>query len=158
MRHLYGAPRRHSAPEPPSRATLNRHATPSCLLNDRRPLRNVDTTKSEVSDRYISKKPETSALPLRSPGGSTFSRNLRIDFELALDTIAAQGSTHILVLHPCLVGDRGGGLGDLLNVVALEDDLVLDLGEGDLGALEHGAVTDDLLADWIPSVSEGFRR
>jgi hypothetical protein len=67
---------------------------------------------------------------------------------------ALQELSDVLVLHPCLVGDGSGGLGDLLNVVALEDDLVLDVGERDLGALEHGAVTDDLLADCIPSVSE----
>jgi hypothetical protein len=59
-----------------------------------------------------------------------------------------QELSNILVLDPRLVGDGSCGLRDLLDIVTLDDDLVLDVGERNLGSLEHLAVTDDLLSHW----------
>lgn len=43
--------------------------------------------------------------------------------------LTVQELSDILVLHSALVSDGSGGLGNLLNVVALNDDLILDVGE-----------------------------
>lgn len=62
--------------------------------------------------------------------------------------LTVQELSDILVLHSALVSDGSGGLGNLLNVVALNDDLILDVGERDLDALEHGAVSDEFLTHY----------
>lgn len=52
-----------------------------------------------------------------------------------------------LVLDEAGSVDGSGGLGDVLEVVSLEDDLVLlGLGLGDGDTLEHGDLSDDLLS------------
>lgn len=46
-------------------------------------------------------------------------------------------------------------MGNLLNVVALDDDLILDIREGDLDTLEHGAVSDELFTQEVSDLEGG---
>lgn len=57
------------------------------------------------------------------------------------------GNELTLVLDEAGSVDGGGRLGDVLEVVSLEDDLVLlVLGLGDGDTLEHGDLSDNLLS------------
>jgi hypothetical protein len=58
--------------------------------------------------------------------------------------VSATPWTYILVLDSALVGDRCGGLRNVLNVVSFDNELILGtLLDGD--TLQHGALSDNLL-------------
>ena len=65
-----------------------------------------------------------------------------------LSTLTIEELSDILVLDSAFVCDGGGGLRNGLDVVTLEDDLVLDVREGDLDTGCHGAFSNNLLSHY----------
>lgn len=80
---------------------------------------------------------------------------------LLLDNVAplanvktVQELSDILVANAADLLDVGGGLGDVLEGIAGEDELVLlGLGGLDIDALGHGDAADELLAEEVPAHS-----
>ena len=76
--------------------------------------------------------------------------NLVLDNSRSLGNVnTIQELSDILVLDSAFVSDGSGGLGDLFNVVSLKDELILDVGHGNLGSLEHWAISDEFLSQKV---------
>ena len=74
---------------------------------------------------------------------------------LLRDVAAIEELTDILVLDEAGLVDESSGETDVLEVVAGDDDLILDAGALDLAAVSHLDVTDTLLAEEVVDGEDG---